>query len=349
MKNLFLLSALLVALGLLSCHSADEKPATRQDELIPVKVLPLERQAGSARIPVSGLLTTDDETTLAFKTAGIIDRVLVEEGQAIKAGQLLATLKLTEIDAAVQQARLGVEKAERDYRRAENLFRDSVATLEQVQNARTALELARQQLSQAGFNRSYSEIRASRNGYVLRKLMNAGQVAAPGTPVLQVNGAGAGEWLLRVGVSDREWARIQPGDAAEVETQALAGRRFPGTVARRSEGADPATGAFTIDIRLQDKPQGLASGMFGKAVITTRATTGQAFWSIPYDALLDGDGNTGNVFITNDNKTAHKVPVLLAGMEKDVVLVSGGLEQARALIISGSAYLTDSSRIRIVQ
>lgn len=88
--------------------------------------------------------------------------------------------------------------------------------------------------------------------------------------------------------------------------------------------------------------------MFGKAIIkpeTVTTTDGQGPWAIPYDALLEGDGSTGYVYVTNDNKTAHKIAVTIAGMEAGKVIISKGLQEAGALIISGSAYLTEGSPI----
>jgi hypothetical protein len=72
-------------------------------------------------------------------------------------------------------------------------------------------------------------------------------------------------------------------------------------------------------------------------------------WSIPYDALLDGDAKSGYVFITDDLKTARKARVTVAGIDHEHVLVSSGLENAKALVISGSAYLRDNSPIQIIQ
>lgn len=67
----------------------------------------------------------------------------VEEGQAVRPGQLLAVLDLTEINAAVMQANQNVEKLQRDYDRVNNLHKENAATLEQLQNIATALEVAK--------------------------------------------------------------------------------------------------------------------------------------------------------------------------------------------------------------
>jgi RND family efflux transporter MFP subunit len=336
-----------------SCGSPKEETVNTAGDIIPVQLLPLNKSAAATTVTASGRFTTDDEVFLSFKTGGIVNKVLVKEGDAVRPGQLLATLNPTEIDAQVGQAKAGFEKAQRDHQRAGNLYGDSVASLEQLQDSKTALDLAQQQLAAARFNRSYSEIRATQAGYVLRKLVNEGQVMAPGTPVLQTNGAGNGTWFLRIGVSDRDWAAIRVDDKAIISSEAASGKQYKGIVFRRAESVDPYTGSFAIDIRI-DKGEGmqLASGMYGRAVITTgqtaEASAAGTSWAIPYDALLDGDGSTGYVFVTNDDKTAQKVKVTIAGMDKDRIWIRQGLENARSLIISGSAYLNDNSRIKVM-
>jgi RND family efflux transporter MFP subunit len=319
-------------------------------DTIPVQIMMLKQQNSNANMAVSGQFTTDDEVMLSFKTGGIISSLNVKEGDAVKKGQLLATLNPTEINAQVQQASLAAEKAQRDYERVQNLYKDSVATLEQLQNGKTALQQAQQQLSIATFNRQYSEIHAPKDGYILHKLANAGQQVVAGTPVLQTNGANTGKWMLRVGISDAEWATLQLNDHAQIQTTALPGQMLQGVVSRKSEGVDAATGTFSADITLTgNKPQAIAAGMFGKAVIvpSRQVSAANGGWQIPYEALLDGDGTSGYVFVTDDNKTARKVKVTVGGINKNTVTINSGLANAKALIISGSAYLTDNSAITV--
>jgi len=347
MKNTLLLLPL--SLLLFSCGS---KPAVTAivSDTIPVKIMPLQKQGTAFTINASGQFTTDDEVYLSFKTNGIISNILVKEGDPVRKGQLLATLNLTEIDAQVQKDQLAFEKAQRDYQRMARLHSDSVATQEQLENAKTTMDQARQQLSTTQFNRSYSAIHATQDGYVLHKLVSSGQMVNAGTPVLQTNGASSAHWLLRVGVSDREWAQVKNGDKATIEISGIPGDSLTGMVSRKSEGIDAQSGTFLIDVQLTgSKPDAIAAGMFGRCHINAGAITGSTAWSIPYAALLDGNGSSGFVFVTNDNKIAQRIPVTVAGMEKENVLISNGMEQAKALIISGSAYLKDQSPIRIIQ
>jgi len=338
--------ALLCVVLAFSCGRSKKDKEVSGEDIIPVKLLTLQHGGGGSAVPVSGMFTTDDETVLSFKNGGVITRILVKEGDAIQKGQLLATLNPTEIEAGTQQATLAMEKAERDYQRASRLYKDSVATLEQMQNARTALDVARQQLKSASFNRSFTEIKATAGGFVLQRFASEGQIVGPGTPVLQINGAGKGIWYLKGGISDRGWASVSIGDQASVYSDALPGKVLRAEVFKKSESVDPASGTFLVYLKIKDKGTDLASGMFGKAEIHSSRTSVNS-WIIPYDALLDGDAGKGYVFITNDRKTARKTEVSVGEIGKDQVVITGGLEDAKFLIISGSPYLNDGSSIKL--
>ena len=277
----------------------------------------------------------------------------MKEGDAVTKGQVLATLDLTEINAQVAQYKLGFEKAKRDYERTGNLYKDSVATLEQFENAKTALDLATQQLSAAEFNLTHSRVVASENGYVLKKLAAEGQLTNAGAPVFLINGVSSGKWMLRVGLSDKQWSMVKVNDTARVFADTRSGNAISGTVIRKSEGVDPASGVLTADIQLSNADvKGFAEGVFGKAEIyydNARANEKTGAYTIPYDAVLDGDGRTGYVYVTNDNFTAHKVKVTIDNLLKDNVVISDGLQDAKAVIVTGSAYLTENSKIRIIQ
>jgi len=314
---------------------------------VPVRVVSLSKSASSGSIAASGKLTTDDETILSFKTSGVVDAVFVKEGDQVKKGQLLATLDLTEINAQVALARHNYEKAQRDFQRVTNLYRDSVATLEQLQNAQTGLSIAKEQLDAASFNRSFSEIHAPANGFVLRKFVNAGQVVSIGASILMTNGAVKGRWILKIGVSDKQWSSISLKDKATVKMDAFPDRVFNAEVSHKSETSDAQTGTFTVELEVKNENARLATGMFGSVEIQSHEVLSS--WSVPYEAVLDANGNEGFVFITNDNKTAIKQPVIIESFNGKNIRISSGLENANALIIAGSAYLSDRSPIQILK
>lgn len=340
--SILALSGLLIA----SCSpKTEDAPLEAAGNTIPVTVQTITADTTPITITASGQFTTNDETFLSFKTGGIIASILVNEGDKISKGQLLATLNLTEINAQVQQARIGLEKAQRDYDRVVNLFADSVATLEQKQNAKSALDLAKQQVAAAEFNLTFSEIRALSDGYILKKFANPGQLTGFGSPVFQVNGATKGNWILKLGLSDKQWAQLSIDDVANITCDALPGEILQGKVIRKAESTDPYSGTFVVEVALNIAPKKIASGMFGAAVI--QCSKNQIGYKIPYESLLDGNAGEGFVFVTRDGKTALRQPVTIAEIAQNYVLITDGLQPGDKLIVAGSPYLTHNSPIAI--
>jgi len=342
------LTFLLLILTQLACSkSKKETTESIHEETIPVTVMAVNPSLANSSVEASGQFSTEDETFLGFKIGGIVQHIFVKEGDAVKSGQLLATLNLTEIKSQVQQAQIGLEKAKRDFLRAGNLYRDSVATLEQYQNSKTAYDVAQQQYNQLNFNRDFAEIRANKSGFVLRKLANDGQVVGPGTPILQINGANNASWILKVALSDRDWASVQVGDSADVLVESFSNQFFSGKVVKKSEGVDPVTGTLWVNLSANNVPRNhLASGLFGKTIIHVQ--THQSTWKVPYDALMDGDDEEGFLFVSNDLTTAQKVKVKLGKLENGQINILSGLENIKYVITSGNAYLDDQSAIKVI-
>jgi RND family efflux transporter MFP subunit len=294
------------------------------------------------------LLSTENEARLSFKIAGIVERIFVKEGDHVKKGQLLATLKSAEIAAQVEQVQLAVEKSQRDYQRAENLYKDSVATLEQLQNAKTGIDVARQNLRQVAFNQQYSRIYAPADGFVARKIGNEGELATAGSPILFVNAvSNSSKWILRVGLSDKEWAVIEAGNKATVKFDAFPSQLFEGVISKKSIAADAASGSFQAEIKIDFGKAQPAVGMFGAAaIVPSRASFG---FSIPYESLLEANGKKGFVFVSDNGRTVSKCTVDISSISNDVVYIQDGLQGHKFVVTSGSPYLNETSIINPVQ
>lgn len=334
----------LVLLTFIACKQKQETTQTTTT-IIPVKTIPIEKKDIPVSIQATGIFTTEDETLLSFKTGGILTAVVVKEGDFVRKGQVLATINPTEINTYVQQAQLGLEKAKRDYERAAKLYKDSVATYEQMQNAKTALDVAKEQVLSAQFNKDYTILKALKDGYVLKKMAFDGQIVGPGMPVLLVNGAGSNQWMLKVGVSDKEWAAIKLGDEATITTDVSTNSQFKAVVSKKSEGIDATSGTFWVNLTPKTAIPNLATGVFGKAVIQPKVSL--TAWELPFDAILDGDTQEGFVFITNNQQTVEKRKIQINGIQHQKVLVTNGLDSAKWLIVEGNAYLTDKSCISV--
>ena len=121
MKNKILTLVALLLIAATACKKPEKEAENKliASDVVPVRVAALETATLSGDIVATGLLTTENDARLAFKIGGVIDRIYVTEGQTVKQGQLLATLKTGEINAQIEQTRLGLEKAKRDFNRSE--------------------------------------------------------------------------------------------------------------------------------------------------------------------------------------------------------------------------------------
>jgi len=350
MKKIYLFSGIIAgALLLASCkHGQKAENAIGEPDIIPVKVAPIAALEMPGHISATGLVSTEDEAKYAFKIGGVISHIFVEEGQFFKRGQLLATLNSTEIEAGLAQSNLGMEKAQRDYARAVNLYKDSVFTLEQLQNTKTALDVATKSREATAFNEHYSKIYAANDGFVSKKIANEGEVIAPGMPVLLINSTQQhNSYTLKVGVTDREWALIKPGQNAKVTLDGFEDRQFDAVVFRKSQAADSQLGSFQIELKLNLNGIKPAVGMFGKAVIAT--SQGENVMAIPYGSLVEADGNKGFVFTTKGHNRVKKVPVIIARFDNQEVYLKNKPDGVDQIVVSNSAYLNEESLIKIIK
>lgn len=346
-NNLILFSALFIFLASCGSKVKEDKPMFIS-ETIPVKVISLSSSNSLSSIEATGLVTTESDAKYSFKIGGVIDKIFVSEGQTFTKGKLLATLKLTEIEAGVNQAKLGLEKVQRDYQRVENLQKEDVATLEQLQNSKTAVEIAQKQLESLVFNKQYANIYAQTNGFVTKKIASEGEVVGPGTPVLAINEtSGASGWVLRVGLKDADWAVIQIGTKANVVLDAFPDEMFSAYVSKKLLASDQSSGTLLVDIKFNPSGKQMALGLFGKAKILTN--TSSTITTIPYDALIEANGNQAFVFVPLGADKVKKVPINFQSFNNKEVFVSSGLEGISEVVVSNSAFLNESSTIQIIK
>ena len=349
MKKIQLLSLAAAILVFFSCK--EEKKTHNplgEADVIPVKISSVSALGLPKKINATGLVSTENEAKYSFKIGGVIDHIFVGEGQFFRKGQLLATLNSAEISAGLMQSNLSVEKAQREYQRAVNLYKDSVYTLEQLQNIKTALDIAHKTKDAVAFNAHYSKIYAASDGFVSQKVASEGEVIGPGMPVLAINETHQNNnYLLKVGVTDREWAIINLGQTATVTLDGYADKKIEAFVFRKSQAADQSLGSFQIELKLKLTDIKPAVGMFGKAEIS--ANQDENVNVIPYGSLVEADGDKAFVFTPDGANKVRKIPVTISRFDNQQVYLKDGLEGVKEIVISNSAYLNEKSTIKIIR
>lgn len=340
MKKIYILSIILFLGACKSDSTKEEKP--KEEKPIAVTISTVQKQSIQDNIVASGVLSSKEELKLAFKTGGLIKRMLVAEGQYVKAGQLLAELDMSEIDAQVNQAKLSFQKAERDLERVKNLFEDEAATQMNLDDATTGFEVAQQGFQVAQYNQKLSKIYAPQSGRILRKIAEAGELITPFAPAI-IMGTGSSAFLLNVGLSDREIVKVRKGFPAKVSLDAYPGRIFNAKISQLAEMINPTTGTFEAELTLEKTSEKLISGFVAKAIITPPGQ--EQLLSVPIESLVEANGKDAFVFIF-ENGIARKKAILIGKIGGQFVEVLDGLNENEQIIGQGANFLSDGQKVK---
>jgi membrane fusion protein, multidrug efflux system len=345
-----LLALAALAASLAGCGGQEKPAAPSESAPAAVRAEPAASISAAHRTRAVGMLAPRDEIRLAFKVGGIVERVLVDSGETVRKGQVLAELKRAEIDATVAQALEAAEKARRDLERGRRLRADEVATEEQVENLTTAYNVAQANLRAARFNAQYARIDAPVDGIVFERVVEGGELVQAGQPVVVLGSTDSG-WVVRIGLADRDAVRVESGMTAEVTFDAYPGKVFAGKVTRIGAAADRMTGTFEVEVEVRPEGVRFARGLVAKVELPLADTsaTDSTATVVPISALVDADGRRGTVYVLDvSNGVARRRDVTLGPVLGEQVVVTRGLSVGEPVVTDGAAWLTDGRAVRVV-
>ena len=329
-----------------------EAPVTAAPDA-PVRVVSVNAVQAYANVTATGQVRLGVEAPLSFKTAGIVAQMQVEAGQQVKAGQVLASLVMTDLEMQRTQAREQLAKTERDLARTESLRTKGMISQQAEQDVRAQREMARASLAAATFNYEQAVITAPSNGLILDKRADASETVAAGQPVVIFGRLDKG-WVVRAGLPATDAVRINVGDSVQVrlDTANDAAAALNGKVRRVAAASDPRTGSIEVEVSLPATKERLVSGMVARLEFAKSANDKKknvSTVSLPLTAVLEGNAGQATVFVlTADKKKVQRVEV------KTGQLVNGGIEilaglPADAMVVSeGAAWLSDGDAVRVL-
>ncbi len=325
---------------------------------------PSSRTSGPARAPVTvqaaearpadggraveavGALRRLRESVLSFRIPGVMTRLLVDEGDTVTAGQVVATIDATGVDARLRSAAADLERAKRDVDRFAPLVERGAISREQLDNQRTTLATARAAYDAVAFDRRYATLRAPVSGVVLSRAAQAGEVVAAGSPVLTVADA-ASPLVLRAPLTDRDLSAVRMGAPVEVRLDAAPGRVFAGRVSRIGQRARAESGQVEVEATIPAAP-GLRSGMLGalRLQATGEGGANAGLVRVPAEAVLEASGDRAAVLQLVAGR-ARRTAVGFRGFDGDDALLSG-LPAGARVITAGAGYVSDGDAVRVI-
>ena len=348
-------------LAISSCSSTEKKKLqTGGDTAILVK---LSQPLANAKqgLTVSGKVEASQTAAISTRVMGYITRINVKVGDRVNRGQLLATIrnddmlaKRAQIDAAISQANAAFKSAEKDYNRFTVLYNQQSASAKemdnitlQYQSAKSGLEAVKQQRNELNAMLSYTSLVAPFAGTVTQKMMDAGSMANPGIPLLNIERSGS--YQVSAAVPESEISLVTKGSPVTVTIDAIH-KITNGKIAQISRSSESSSGQFMIKINIPDSAtQELFAGMYANIgipiVIPIKANSVEQVM-VPTSAIEFKDQLAG-LYTISSNHTALLRWVRLGKTQGDLVEVLSGLAMNEQFIMSAEGRLYNGVAVKI--
>jgi membrane fusion protein, multidrug efflux system len=339
-----LAAVLAIALALSGCkggNDAQAKEAEKGPDAVPVEVSEAARRTIAASYSNTANLEPVAESQVVAKTSGVALQVLVEEGQAVRAGQVLVRIDPDRARLQVAQSNAQLRKLEANYQRAQQLAAQQMVSANDLDQLRYDLENARAVNRLANLELSYTNVVAPISGVVASRSIKAGNFVQINTPIVRIVDASRLEATLDV--PEREIATLKPGLPVKLQADALPDRTFEGVVDRVAPVVDGGSGTFRV-ISSFDGGGALQPGMFGRLRIDYDQRANAL--TIPRLALLDDEGEPA-VFVVRDGKVA-RTAITLGYQDGAFVEVRDGLSEGDAVVTAGKVALREGSAVQVI-
>ena len=337
----------LAAVVLAACSKPIAPPPAEAP--IAVTLAVVEPATASGTLQVTGTVRLKRETLLGFNTPGRIAAITVLEGQRVSAGQLLARLDPTGLDAASASARADAVRAGADLKRMAALVDKGWVTRSRMETAEASAAAARARVSETSFDQRLGRIVSPAAGVVLRRAAEPGQMVAAGTPVLTVGELASG-YVLRLPLSDSDLARISIGQHSTVLLPALSPVPLPATVSEIGARGDDRTGTFQVELRLPPAP-GMRSGLIGTAklgMVSAAPAAGPV--AVPASAVFSPRADEGFVYVFSPATGTVKMRLVQLGdIGDDAIIVASGLREGERVVRSGVDRLRDGMTVTVAR
>lgn len=341
----FLAAALIVACGDGEAAQAGGRPSGRPgaDRQIPVEVAPVGRGTAARTSVVTGSVEPLRTVGVNAQLSGVLTAVLVEEGDAVGQGQVLARLDDRELAAQLRaaEARLTLVRGSLD--RSRQLREAQVITAAELEADQADFAAAEAQLDQLRTRIGFATIRAPIAGVVTEKRLEAGDVASPQARLFTV--ADLGTLVVRLPVSEIDVAMMRVGEELDLTLDAMPDRTFRGRVRRIFPTADSVSRLIPVEVQLMGEGARRARPGF-LARVTLQLDERQNAMLVPANALV-GTAGSEAVYVVEGGKAARR-PVVTGLRQSGQVEIVQGLTGAETIVVVGTTTLRDGASVRVV-
>ncbi|TDH60577.1 efflux RND transporter periplasmic adaptor subunit [Dankookia rubra] len=345
-------------LGVLLLLSAcDDNAPPPAPEIRPVRIVTVAPRSGGDSVSITGTVAAETEVNLAFRIDGRMVERLVNVGDRVSAGQVVARLdrqneenSLRAARAQLSATRAQLTEARNNYQRQRELLQTGFTTrvrydqaTQTLRSAESALDAAQAQANIAENRLGYTELHADAGGTVTARGAEPGEVVQPGRMIVQIAREEGRDAVFDVPPSMKDQAPADP--VIEVALTMDPTVRATGRVREVSPRADPATGTFRVWVGLDAPPPAMR---LGSTVTGRMEIGGGTAIEVPASALTRAQQQPAVWVVDPATQTVALRPVEVLRFDPARVLIAQGLETGETVVTAGVQALRPGQKVRLL-
>ncbi len=334
---MLVVSAVIMAAGCGDKGGKTAEQTTKAEEVAPTVSV---QEVSVREVPQEATYTTTVQAfvknNIAPQTAGRISRILVDVGDSVKEGQVVAEMDRTQL----AQVELQMKNNEIEYNRIKGLYEVGAISKSDLDAIEMAYNLNKTQYKNLLEN---STLVSPINGVITARNYDAGDMYAMSAPIYTVEQIAPVKLL--VGISETDYSKVKKGDSVKIEADALPGKTFHGKINKIYPTVDPATRTFTVEVVVDNNYKTLRPGMFARATVRFGVNNSVV---IPDVAVVKQQGSGERfVYVLNQNGTVTYQKVVLGrrmGAEYEVL---EGISDGAKIVTGGQIRLKDGIKVTV--
>ena len=314
--------------------------SARTGASIPVEVKTVNRGNIAATLLTYTSLEAERHVDVVSRTQGLVETILVEEGDRVEEGQPLAQLDTDALELTLQEREVNMNSLESNYNRSRELQEQELLSSQEFEQTKFQYEAARTQYESAKLQLAYATIRSPFSGIITERLIEVGNLVNANDVVFRT--ADLDPLLARIHVPEKDIGQVRAGQSVRINVEG-SNQTHTGRVARISPIVDPQSGTVKVTVEIRDRRGTLRPGMF---------TTVNLVIAIHEDVLqvekkaLVAEAEGSYAFLFQDG-TAEKRLLDIGIAEGDYVEVLSGLSDGDSIITVGQEGLRNGAPVRI--
>lgn len=325
-----------------SVEDVDGEEAEDEEIPIPVEVFEVASGTIASYISATANLVPEDQVKVLAEAEGRVAALRVDEGDRVRAGQILATLVRDEAEIAFAKAEVKAGNARLAFERAEETREQGLISAEAFDKLKMERDVAKQEVAEATWHLAKTVIRAPFAGMITERLVTLGQHLRPGDELFSV--ADFDPLIARIYLPESDVFELSEGRDVQIALASGSDLVFSGRIRQIAPVVDTATGTVKVTVEAISPPAKVRPGAFVDIRIVREEHSNVLL--LPRESVIR-ELRTANIFVAEDGR-AVKRAVKLGLEDEEQIEVLSGVDEGDLVIVAGQGGLDDGQHVKIL-